>query len=41
MRANQKKKILKELQNWAIKMTELIYINVVSFIILKVYNEFL
>ncbi len=41
MRANQKKKILKELQNWVIKMIKLIYIDVVDLITLKVYDEFL
>ncbi len=41
MRANQKKKILKKLQNWVIKMIKLIYINIISLIILKAYDKFL
>jgi len=41
MRANQKKKISKELQNQVIKMTELIHIDVVDLITSKAYNKFL
>ncbi len=41
MRANQKKKILRKLQNWVTKMTKLIYIDVISFVMLKAYDEFL
>ncbi len=41
MRANQKKKILRKLQNWVIKIIKLIHINIVSLITSKVYDRFL
>ncbi len=41
MRTNQKKKILRKLQNQVTKMIKLIYIDVVDLIMSKAYNEFL
>jgi len=41
MRTNQKKKILRKLQNQVTKMIKLIYVDVVDLIMLTAYNEFL